>query len=54
MRNRINLEQSSTETKRMWMHNVTEIMKKVKKLPRGDIRRYFEMQMFDKTIEIGC
>ena len=42
-RNRINVEQNSTETIRMWIYNVKEIMKKVEKLPKGDIRRYFEM-----------
>ena len=43
MRNKIDAERCSTETIRVWIYNVKEIIKKAEKLPRGDIRRFFEM-----------
>ena len=42
-RNHIDVQRSSTETIKTWIYNVKEIMKKVEKLPKGDIRRYFEI-----------
>ena len=41
-KNPINVEDSNTETIKRWIYNVKEIMKKAEKLPRNDIRRYFE------------
>ena len=42
-RSALDLKRCSTETIRTWIHNVKELQKKVQKLSKGDIRRYFEV-----------
>ena len=32
----------NTETIRRWIYNAKEVMKKVEKLPKNDIQRYFK------------
>ena len=40
--NQIDVNSCNTETIRQWIYNAKEVMKKVEKLPKNDIRRYFE------------
>ena len=42
-RNALELRRCSIETIRTWIYNVKELQKKVEKLPKEDIRRYFEV-----------
>ena len=41
-RSRIDIERCSTETIKMPIYNVKNLIKKVEKLPKGDIRRLME------------
>ena len=41
-RNKIDVRRCKNETIRLWIYNVNEVIKKSKKLPLTDIRRYFE------------
>ena len=40
---KINIGNSRVETIKQWIMNVKDIEKKVEKLPRNDIRRYFDL-----------
>ena len=42
-RNALELRRYSIETIRTWIYNMKELQKKVEKLPKGNIRRYFEV-----------
>ena len=53
-RNVINVQRSSIESMKTYMHNVKEVMRKVEKLPKRDIRRYFEERIFLQAVELGC
>ena len=41
-RSKINIERCSTETIKTWIYNVKNLIRKVEKLPKGDIRRFME------------
>ena len=41
-RTALDLNRCNTDTIRTWIHNVKEFRKKVKRLPEGDIRRFYE------------
>ena len=41
-RNKINVQSYSIETIKKWIYNVTDLSKKVERLPKGDIRRFME------------
>ena len=41
-RNQIEVKDCDTETIKRWIYNVKEVMKKAEKIPKNDIRRYFE------------
>ena len=43
-RTALDLNRCNTDTIRIWMHNVKELQKKVKNLPKGDIRRFCEVR----------
>lgn len=43
-RTTLDLNRCNTDAIRIWMHNVKESQKKVKKLPKGDIRRFCEVR----------
>ena len=43
-RTALDLNRCNTDTIRIWTHNVKELRKKVKKLPKGDIRRFCEVR----------
>ena len=39
---KIRINDCSTKTIKRWIYNAKEVIKKAEKLPRNDIRRYFE------------
>ena len=41
-RNKINVQSFSIETIKKWIYNVTDLSKKVERLPKGNIRRFME------------
>ena len=41
-RNKINVQSCSIETIKKWIYNVTDLSKKVERLPKGNIRRFIE------------
>ena len=41
-RNRIDAERVGSKTLLQWIYNLKKIIKKVEKIPRNDIRRYFQ------------
>ena len=43
-RTALDLNRCNKDTIRIWIHNVKELRKKVKKLPKGDIRRFCEVR----------
>ena len=43
-RTALDLNRCNTDAIRIWMHNAKELRKKVKKLPKGDIRRFCEVR----------
>jgi len=43
-RTALDLNRCNTDTIRTWIQNVIELRKKVKKLPKGDIRRFYEVR----------
>ena len=41
-RNQIEVNDCDTEVIKHWIYNNKEVMKKAEKIPKNDIRRYFE------------
>ena len=41
-RHQIEVNNCNTETIKCWIYNAKEVMKKAEKIPKNDIRRYFE------------
>ena len=39
----IGIQHNSTECIKIWIYNAKEIMKKVEKLPKGSMQRFFEV-----------